>query len=267
MVMFNLPKKVYFKNGSTPVALRELSEIYHCSKAFLVADVELKKIGVLASIRNLLSSQGIRTTEFFSLQGSPTFAQVLGGVAQMEEFAPDVIVGVGGGSAMSAAKALWALYENPQMQLEAATSGQEVIPMGAKAKLVLVATSFGSGLQNAPFAVLKNNTGEYCALNSWNLLPEISVTDSFYAATLSSEQITVAANKLLQQVDNALGHASCTDYAHGMLAEAKATIVQELPFALQGCPVALEKLHHAAAIAGCALGNVLTSEEYVKISK
>lgn len=264
MVMFNLPKKVYFKNGSTPVALRELSEVYRCSKALIVGDVELKKIGILASIGKLLSAQGIRTTEFFSLQGVPTFAQVQGGIAQMEEFAPDVIVGVGGGSAMSAAKALWALYENPQLQLEVAVSGQEPIVRGEKAKLVLVATSFGRGLQNSPFAVLKNAQGTLCALNSWNLLPEISVTDSFYVATLTPQQVEAAANKLLQQVEAALTSSSCTDYPHGLLAEAQALLKKELPFALKGCPVALEKLHHAAAIAGCALGNVLTTEEYIK---
>ena len=139
MNMLNLPKKVYFKDGSMNVALRELSEVYHLKRAFLVSDPGLYRSGIVMSIDCWLRDRGIRTAEFFSIGSTPSFADVRSALPKLLEFEPDVIVGIGGGAAMSAAKAMWALYEEPSLDLAEAVEHPDRIRTGAKAKLMLEA--------------------------------------------------------------------------------------------------------------------------------
>ena len=257
MNMLNLPKKVYFKDGSMNVALRELSEVYHLKRAFLVSDPGLYRSGIVMSIDCWLRDRGIRTAEFFSIGSTPSFADVRSALPKLLEFEPDVIVGIGGGAAMSAAKAMWALYEEPSLDLAEAVEHPDRIRTGAKAKLVLVATSFGSGAQNSPFAVLKDDAGNTCVMNSSQLLPEISVTDAQFTKTLSPEQIKACGRSTLSQSIRAFTAENCGEYTEGLLLEAVGLVLNNLRAAESGCPTAREKLHNAAALAGAAYGNTL----------
>jgi len=255
MDMLNLPKKVYFKNGSANVALRELSEIYHMKRAFLVSNPRLFRSGVVSTIGRQLQKQGIRTAEFFSIGAVPSFAELRSGLPKLLEFEPDVIVGIGGGAAMSAAKALWLVYENPGLDLAEAAESPDRIRTGMDAKLVLVATSFGSGAQNSPFCVLKDDAGKPCVINSFQLLPEISVTDARFTESLSPAQIKACGLATLAHSIRAFASSGCNEYTQGLLREAVRAVLNNLKAAESGSPAALEKLHNAAALAGAAYGN------------
>ena len=102
----NLPKKVYFKPGCMPVALRELGDIYRCQRALLVTDPELYRAGIAAPVADRLKKQEIRVAEFFTIGKRVSFGDLRSALPKLHEFQPDVIVGVGGNNAMSAAKAL-----------------------------------------------------------------------------------------------------------------------------------------------------------------
>lgn len=262
MNMLNLPKKVYFKNGSASVALRELSEVYHMKRAFLVSNPRLYCSGVVSSIDRQLRKQGIRTAEFFSIGAVPSFDDLRSGLPKLLEFEPDVIVGIGGGAAMSAAKALWFLYENPELDLAEAVESPACIRTGVKAKQVLVATSFGSGAQNSPFSVLKDDAGGTCVINSFQLLPEISVTDAGFTKSLSPAQVKACGLATLSQSIRAFASSGCSEYTQGLLREAVRAVLSNLKAAEGGCPVALEKLHSAAALAGAAYGNVMDTIDF-----
>lgn len=262
MNMLNLPKKVYFKNGSANVALRELSEVYHMKRAFLVSNPRLFRSGVVSSIDRQLRKQGIRTAEFFSIGAVPSFADLRSGLPKLLEFEPDVIVGVGGGAAMSAAKALWLLYENPGLDLAKAAESPARIRTGIDAKLVLVATSFGSGAQNSPFSVLKDDAGGTCVINSFQLLPEISVTDARFTESLSPAQVKACGLTTLSQSIRAFASSGCSEYTQGLLREAVRAVLNNLKAAESGCPIALEKLHNAAALAGAAYGNGMDTIDF-----
>ena len=214
----NLPKKVYFKAGCTPVALRELGEIYHCSRALLVTDPELYRAGIAAPVVDLLRKQGIRAAEFFTIGKRVSFADLRSALPKLHEFQPDVIVGVGGNNAMSAAKALLALYQDPELDLAAASADPARIPACTKARLVLIAANFSSGAQNSPFAILENDEGRNCSLKSIHLLPEISVTDADFTATLTAEQVKTCALEILSHAARAYLDPSCTEFTGGMLA-------------------------------------------------
>ena len=257
MNMLNLPKKVYFKSGCANVALRELSEVYHMKRALLVSNPKLFRSGVVSSIGRQLRKQGIRTAEFFSIGAVPSFADLRSGLPKLLEFAPDVIVGIGGGAAMSAAKALWLLYENPELDLAAAAESPSLIRTGVKARQVLLATSFGSGAQNSPFCVLKNDSGDICVIKSFALLPELSVTDARFTESLSPTQIKACGLATLSQSIQAFAGDGCCEYTQGLLREAVRIILRNFKAAESGCPAALEKLHNAAALAGAAYGNAV----------
>lgn len=263
MNMLNLPKKVYFKNGSAAVALRELSEIYHMQRAFLVSNPRLYRSGVVSSIGRQLQKQGIRTAEFFSIGAVPSFAELRSGLPKLLEFEPDVIVGIGGGAAMSAAKALWLVYENPGLDLAKAAEFPARIRTGIDAKLVLVATSFGSGAQNSPFSILKDDSGGTCVINSFQLLPEISVTDAYFTESLPPAQVKACGLATLSQSIRAFASFGCSEYTQGLLREAVRAVLNNLKAAESGCPAALEKLHNAAALAGAAYGNVMDTIDFM----
>jgi acetaldehyde dehydrogenase/alcohol dehydrogenase len=262
MNRLNLPKKVYFKNGCANVALRELSEIYHMKRALLVSNPRLYRSGVVSSIGRQLRKQGIRTAEFFSIGAVPSFADLRSGLPKLLEFEPDVIVGIGGGAAMSAAKAFWLLYENPELDLAEAAESPACIRTGTEAKQVLIATSFGSGAQNSPFSVLKDDTGGTCVINSFQLLPEISVTDARFTESLSPAQVKACGLTTLSQSIRAFACSSCSEYTQGLLREAVRAVLNNLKTAESGCPAALEKLHNAAALAGAAYGNVMDTIDF-----
>ena len=253
----NLPKKVYFKAGCTPVALRELGEIYHCSRALLVTDPQLYRAGVTAPIIDQLRRQGIRAAEFFTIGKRVSVSDLRSALPKLNEFQPDVIVGVGGDNAMSAAKALLALYGDPDLDLAAAAADPARIPACAKAKLVLIATNFSSGSQNSPFAILKGEEGQAIVLKSIHLLPEISVTDADFTAGLTAEQVRTCGLKSLSHAVRTYLDPDCTELTAGMLTEAIAAVLKYTERAMNGSPSAREKLHNAAALAGASYGNVV----------
>ena len=256
MLKLNLPKKVYFKRGSVNVALRELTEVYHLKRALLVSDAGLYMAGAVKPVKLWLNRHGMQTAEVFSIHGVPSFEDVRKVLPKALEFQPDAIVGVGGGNAMSWAKALWALYENPELDLAAAVKDPALLHTGTKAQLFLAAASFGSGAQNSPYAVLLNDQGVSVQLADQCLLPIISCTDSDFTASMTAEQVHAAAAKTLAQSLRALTAEDCCEYTAGLLGEAVRLILTHLTAAEAGCPDAREKLHNAGAIAGTAYGNV-----------
>ena len=222
-----------------------------------MTDPELYRTGIAAPVVDLLRKQGIRAAEFFTIGKRVSFVDLRSALPKLHEFQPDVIVGVGGNNAMSAAKALLALYQDPELDLAAASADPARIPACTKAKLVLIATNFSSGAQNSPFAVLKNDSGQFCSLKSIHLLPEISITDADFTATLTAEQARTCALEILSHAARAYLDPRCTEFTDGMLTEAIAAVLKYTQYAVKGCPAAREKLHNAAALAGASYGNIV----------
>lgn len=261
--MLNLPRKVYFRAGSLGVALRELSEIYGCHRAYIVTDVNLYRSGAVSPVADFLRDHGLRTAEFFSLDGRATVEAVEQAVTGANLFEPDVILGIGGGTAMTAAKAVWMRYENPALSLADAAKEPEKIVSSGKSKLVLVATDFATGAQNTPFAVLDDN-GESLVIKSFALRAEISVTDADFTKSLTGEQVEAGAKALAERAIRAFTDERCDEYAQGLLSEAVSAVLTYKDYAVKGCPTAREKLHNAASVAGAALGNVLDAGDLSK---
>lgn len=266
MNWLNVPNKVYFKRGSMAVALKELSEVYGFKSAFIVSDAQLYRDGIVSKVKNFVLDRGIRTCEFFSLDAVPSFENIRNAMPSMHEFKPDVIIGVGGSAAMSAAKAMWLLYENPDLDLndaakkfKVAKAGDASFPeTGNMAQLVLVSTKPGSGAECTPYSVLTDDKGKKCVITGYNLLPVIAVIDANFALNTSRIQMRDAGLTVLTQAVRAYLAPTSTDYVKGFCKDAIIRIIENLPVAVEkgaAAPEAVENVVNASAIAGMAVGN------------
>ena len=163
MLWFRAPEKVYFKRGCLGVALKELGhQVYNKKKAFIVTDGFLYQSGFTKKITDILDAEGITHATFFNVTPDPTLACANEGVKQMRDFAPDVIIAVGGGSPMDAAKIMWVMYEHPDVDFQDMAmrfidirKRVYTFPhMGDKALFVAIPTTAGTGSEVTPFAVI-----------------------------------------------------------------------------------------------------------------
>ncbi len=263
MNWLKLPKKVYFKRGCMPVAVREISEVYGLKKAFIITDANLFKDGHVRPVEEWLRKGGLQIAEFFYGDGEPDVTVAESGLPKMLEFEPDAIVAVGGGSVMNLAKAMWVLYEHPDTDLvelsekfnKTTTAGFPV--MGEKAKLFLISTTAGTGAECSPFALIKDTSGKKRVIASFDLLPEIAVIDSDFSQNAPRELVKEAGLTVLAQAVRAHIDPHTTDYVLGFARDAVKDVFKYLPFALadEPCMKARENMANAAALAGMALSN------------
>ena len=187
MLWFRTPEKVYFKNGCLPVALDELKNVMGKKRAFVVTDRFLYKNGYANCITDKLSELGIAYHVFSDVQPDPTLANAQEGAREMAEFEPDVIIALGGGSAMDAAKIMWVLYEHPDADFE--DMAMDFIDirkrvytfpkMGEKAYFVAIPTSSGTGSEVTPFAIITDQeTGTKYPIADYELLPNMAIVDT-----------------------------------------------------------------------------------------
>lgn len=271
MNWLHVPKKIYFKPGSMAVALKELDEVYGLRRAFLVSDAGLYRAGLVRPVQDLLRKRGLQTAEFFMSDGMPSFRTVRSGLPKMLEFEPDVILGVGGGSVMSLAKLMWLQYENPDRNLRETAaafhstlvSDSEFPETGRKARLVLVATTAGSGAECTPYAVVKDDAGDPCVIAGYRLLPEMAVIDSHFSEHLPALPAKKTALLALTQAVRAYMAEETTDYVRGCSGDSARLILKHLPVVLdaipKGTPVPESRYHlaNAAALSGIAIGNAV----------
>ena len=264
MLWFRAPEKVYFKKGSLPVALAELKKY---KKAFIVTDTFLYQNGYTKPVKEQLDAMGIIHNTFHSVEPDPTLACARAGAAQMATFQPDVIIAVGGGSAMDAAKIMWVLYEHPDADfLDMAMRFSDIrkrvyeFPkMGEKAYFVAIPTTAGTGSEVTPFAVITDEaTGIKYPLADYELMPDMAIVDADMMMN-APKGLTAASG--IDAVTHALeAYASmlATGYTDGMALRALKLIFENLPAAYEnGChdPRARENMGTAACMAGMAFAN------------
>lgn len=273
MNWFRLPKKVYFKRGSMPVALKELAEVYKLKSAFIISDSKLWTSGVVEPVDDLLAEKGLRTAEYFTVSEVPTVDDVLGGLQKMDEFEPEAIVAVGGPNVMSVAKAMWLLYENPDEDLvtlstkfNSPTKNPEKFPkLGKKAIFAAVSTGVGVTGANTPFIILKGKDRDL-TIASFDFLPEVDSIDSNFFTSMPEGSIKETALKSLAMAIAAYSDKNISDYAVGFAKDAVKAIVQNYEKAVaKGCATACENIAHAASLAELAFGNTIdTVTEEIK---
>ncbi len=267
MLWFRAPEKVYIKKGCMPVALQELKDVMGKKRAFIVTDSFLYKNGYTKPITDKLDEMGIVHTTFADVEPDPSLLSAQKGAEAMSKFEPDVIIALGGGSAMDAAKIMWVLYEHPDadfmdmaMRFNDIRKRVYTFPkMGEKAYFIAVPTSSGTGSEVTPFAVITDqNTGIKYPLADYELMPNMAIVDS---DNMMSGPKGLTASSGIDAVTHALeAYASmlATEFTDGLALKALEGIFKYLPACYDNGmnePFARERVANAATMAGMAFAN------------
>ena len=267
MLWFRAPEKVYLKKGCLPVALDELKTVMGKKKAFIVTDSFLYKNGFTKCITDKLDSMGITHTTFYNVAPDPSLASAREGAAQMMAFEPDVIIALGGGSAMDAGKIMWVLYEHPEADfMDMAMRFSDIrkriytFPkMGEKAYFIAIPTSAGTGSEVTPFAVITDEkTGIKYPLADYELMPDMAIIDADLHMSAPKGLTAASGIDAVTHALEAYAAMLATDYTDGLALRALKVIFEYLPRAYdngQTDAVAREKMANAATMAGMAFAN------------
>ena len=267
MLWFRTPQKVYFKKGCLPVAMRELKQVLGKQKAFVVTDRYLFQSGTIHCITDQLHELGIAYQIFSDVEPDPTLACAKRGAEEMRAFAPDVIIALGGGSAMDAAKIMWVMYEHPEADfmdmamrfLDIRKRVYTFPTMGEKAYFIAVPTSSGTGSEVTPFAVITDEkTGVKYPLADYALLPNMAIVDTDLMMTQPKGLTAASGIDALVHALEAYASVMATDFTDGLALRAIQNIFTYLPACYDNGlnePVAREKMANASTMAGMAFAN------------
>lgn len=280
MFWLRVPEKVYFKKGCMPVALDELGAVYGKKKAFIVTDTFLYKSGYIKPVEDKLNELNIQHTSFFHLESKPTLVSVREGAKAASLFEPDVIIAVGGGSAIDAAKLIRVFYEYPDAdffdfakRFSDIRKRDDLFPRaGIKAYFAAIPTSSGTGSEVSPFAVVKDeaDNAEY-TIADYELLPDMAVVDADYMMNQPKELTAAAGLTALAHALEAYASPIAVEYTDGFALKALENLFEYLPSAYEkgaDDPIAREKVAAASTMAGIAFANSFSgnADDFGKIT-
>ncbi|TRU32275.1 MAG: bifunctional acetaldehyde-CoA/alcohol dehydrogenase [Microcystis aeruginosa Ma_MB_F_20061100_S20] len=264
MLWFRVPPKVYFKYGSLPVAIRELAGK---KRAFIVTDKPLFDLGVTATLQEILEEIGITVNIFYDVEPDPSLETVERGLNVINTFNPDVIIAIGGGSPMDAAKIIWLLYEHPEIEFESLAMRfmdirkrvYELPPLGEKALMVCIPTTSGTGSEVTPFAVVtdRRNNIKY-PLADYALTPSMAIVDPELVLNMPKKLTAYGGIDALTHALESYVSVLASEYTNALAQDAIRLLFKYLPSSYHNGakdPKAREKVHYAATMAGMAFAN------------
>ena len=267
MLWFRSPEKIYIKRGCLPEALDELKAVNPRKRAFIVTDRFLYENGYTRPVTDKLNEIGISYTVFSEVEPDPTLNIAKKGAEQMTNFAPDVIIAVGGGSAMDAAKIMWVLYEHPDadftdmaMRFSDIRKRIYTFPkIGEKTYFIAVPTSAGTGSEVTPFAVITDSdTGIKYPLADYELMPDMAIVDTDLQMSAPKGLTAASGIDAVSHAFEAFASMLATDYTDSLALRSLKIMFEYLPRAYENGeddPEAREKTANAATMAGMAFAN------------
>ena len=266
MLWLRTPEKVYFKKGCTPVALDELGSVMGKKRAFIVTDSFLYKNGYTRPIEAKLDQMGIVHSVFSDVEPDPSLASARAGAKAMTAFEPDVIIALGGGSAMDAGKIMWVLYENPDAPFDDMAMDfmdirkriYEYPKMGKKAYFVAIPTSSGTGSEVTPFAIITDKeTGIKWPLADYELMPNMAIVDTDNMMSAPKSLTCASGIDVMTHAIESYVSVMASDFTEPLSLKAIKLVFDYLPRAYKdGNDVeARDHMANASCIAGMAFAN------------
>ncbi|MBQ8476750.1 bifunctional acetaldehyde-CoA/alcohol dehydrogenase [bacterium] len=264
MLWFKVPPKVYFKRGCTDLALKELKGK---KRAFIVTDRFLFNSGAVDAITNVLDEIGIDHEIFFDVKPDTTIATINQAMEIVRPYEPDVIIALGGGSPMDAGKIIWLLYEQPDTNfsdismrfMDIRKRICQIPELGQKAMMVCIPTTSGTGSEVTPFSIITDEKTHYkYAIADYALTPNMAIVDPNFVDGMPKG--LTAASGIDALVHSIEAYVSCmaTNFTNSNALEAAKLVFKYLARSYnEGAndPVAREKMHYAATIAGMSFAN------------
>ena len=264
MQWFKVPPKIYFERGS----IQYLSKMPEITKAFIVTDESMVKLGYVDKVIYQLEKHDnhIHFEVFSDVEPDPSFDTIDRGVNAMGQFTPDVIIALGGGSAIDAAKGMWLFYEHPDVDkeglklkfLDIRKRTYKYPKLGLKAKFVAIPTTSGTGSEVTSFAVItdKDNNVKY-PFADYELTPDVAIIDPELVLTLPKVLTADTGMDVLTHAIEAYVSNMASDYTDGLAEKAGELVHKYLIRAYENGndKEAREKVHNASCIAGMAFTN------------
>lgn len=266
MQWFKVPPKIYFEKDS----IQYLEKMPEISRAFIVTDPMMVELGNVDKILYYLRKrQEYCHAEIFSeVEPDPSVSTIMRGVAAMNNFKPDVIIALGGGSAMDAAKGMWLFYEHPDTSfdglklkfMDIRKRTYHFPKLGEKAQLVCIPTTSGTGSEVTSFSVItdKEHGNIKYPLADYELTPDVAIIDPQFVVSLPKKATTYTGLDVLTHALEAYVSVLASDYTDGLAIQAIQMVFEYLPRAYKNGSTdfeAREKMHNASCIAGLAFTN------------
>lgn len=263
MQWFKVPAKIYFERDS----IQYLQTMEDVERVMIVTDDSMVKLGFVQKVIDQLQQRANKVTYqvFHNVEPDPDITTVEAGAQAMQQFQPDTIIALGGGSVMDAAKVMWLFYERPEVEfkdlvqkfLDIRKRAVQFPALGEKAKYVGIPTTSGTGAEVTPFAVIsdKKNNRKY-PLADYSLLPTVAIIDSSLVETVPAVVAADTGMDVLTHAIEAYVSVMANDYTDGLALQAIKIVFENLEKSVHSNdPHAREKMHNASTMAGMAFGN------------
>ncbi|MFG3512963.1 bifunctional acetaldehyde-CoA/alcohol dehydrogenase [Streptomyces bobili] len=262
---FKVPPKIYFE----PQAIRYLTSMPDVHRVTIVTDGTMTRLGFVDRITRVLQRRRDPVTLQIidNVEPEPSIDSVQRGARLMREFRPDTIIALGGGSPMDAAKVMWLLYEQPDIDFADMRQKFSDIrkrafrfpTLGTLAHLVCVPTTSGTGAEVTPFAVISDPaTGKKYPLADYALTPSVAIVDPLLTTALPPALAADSGFDALTHAIESYVSVYANDFTDGLGLHAMRLIFGNIEAAVNnrdGSPEARGKMHNAGTIAGMAFGN------------
>lgn len=264
MQWFKVPEKIYFEAG----AIQYLEKMPDITRAFIVTDEGMVKLGYVDRILYHLRKrqQYVHSEIFSSVEPDPSFETIKRGVRAIESFKPDVIIALGGGSAIDAAKGMWLFYEHPDADVEGMKlkfldirkKTYKFPKLGEKCKMVAIPTTSGTGSEVTSFAVISDKVqNKKYPLTDYELTPDVAIVDPDLVTSLPKSITADTGMDVLTHALEAYVSNMASDYTDALAEKAAELVIKNLKECYDNGSnkEARERMHNASTMAGMAFSN------------
>lgn len=264
MYWYKVPQKIYFKRGALEQALAELQDK---KRAYIITDKTMEQLGHVRKVIDVLEKLNIKVRVFSDVLPDPNISNVNEALAIANSWQPDMIIALGGGSAIDEGKMVWLMYENPDTSFEDIAMRFMDIrkriysapPLGKKATMVAIPTTSGTGSEVTPFTIITDEkTGTKYAITDYALTPDMAIIDPEFVLNMPKSLTAFSGLDVLTHAIEAYTSVFSTNFTEGQALEAMRLVFKYLePSYREGAKNinAREKMHYAATIAGMAFAN------------
>ncbi len=254
MARFTIPRDVYLGAG----IIEELKNLEGKKAVIVIGGGSVKRNGTLARVEGFLKEAGMETVLIEDVEADPSVETVMKGVEVMSEFQPDWIVGLGGGSPIDAAKAMWIFYEYPEFSFEEAAKPFNLPQLRTKAKFAAIPTTSGTGTEVTAFSVIcDNKTGVKYPIADYNIIPDVAYVDTDLVQTLPQKLVAHTGMDALTHSLEAYVSTVANDVTDCLAMKSIEMIRDHIVDSFNGEQVAREKMHISQCLAGMSFTNAL----------